>query len=125
MFTSYVEEAWQEAVPESTHLVPQTFVDLQWFSVEFNIFLLAVSEHRPALLVFNQAVMVHIRISKRGKNDEEYCNQKRDHTEKTNTCFEISQQVQLFKGVDITSIYGYFFYSLASTVSAAGPLLTC
>lgn len=33
MFTGDVEESWQEAVPESTHLVPQTFVNLESFSV--------------------------------------------------------------------------------------------
>lgn len=68
LFTSDVEEAWQEAVPESAHLVPQTFVDLQRFSVESNMFLLADSEQRPALLAFNQPIMVHIGISDR----EEY-----------------------------------------------------
>lgn len=70
VFTSDVEEAWQEAVPESTHLVSQTFVDLLWcFSVESNIFLLAKSEQRPALLAFNQPVMVYIRISEREETE--------------------------------------------------------
>ena len=46
--TSDVEEAWQEAVPERTHLIAQTFVDLQRFSVESNMFLLTDSEQRPA-----------------------------------------------------------------------------
>lgn len=66
MFTSDVKETWQEAIPKSTHLVPQAFVDLQTFSIESNMLLLANSEQWPALLSFNDAVMVDIWITKRG-----------------------------------------------------------
>lgn len=71
MFTSDVEEAWQEAVPESTHLVPQTFVDLQCFSVESNMFLLTDSEQRPAFLAFDHPIMVHIGISDKEEDEGE------------------------------------------------------
>lgn len=74
MFTSDVEEAWQEAVPESTHLVPQPFVDLQCLSVESDMFLLADGEQRPALLTVHQPVMVHIGISDREVNKKAYYN---------------------------------------------------
>lgn len=62
MFTGDVEEAWQEAVPESTHLVPQTFVDLHGFRVQSNVFLLADGKQRPAPPGVHEAVMVHIGI---------------------------------------------------------------
>lgn len=70
VFTSDVEEAWQEAVPKSTHLVPQTFVNLECFSVESNMFLLTDSKLRPAFFAFNQPVMVHIGISGKDENKE-------------------------------------------------------
>lgn len=63
MLTGDVEEAWQEAVPKGAHLVPQPFVDLHWFSVESDVFLLADGEQRPALLAVHHPVMVHIGIS--------------------------------------------------------------
>lgn len=68
VFTSDVEKARQKAVPESTHLVPQTFVDLQWFSIESHMFLLTDSEQRPALPAVHQPVMVYIGISNREKD---------------------------------------------------------
>ncbi len=68
-FTGDVKEAWQEAVPESTHLDPQTSVYLQRFSVESNMFLLTDGELRPASLAFNNAIMVHIGISEREERE--------------------------------------------------------
>lgn len=64
-FTGDVKKTWKEAVPESTHLVPQSFVDLQWFSVESHMFLLTDSEERPTLPAVHQPVVVHIGISDR------------------------------------------------------------
>jgi len=67
LLTSDVEEAWQEAVPERAHLVPQTFVDLQWFGIEPDVLLLADGELRPAPLVVRRPVIVHVGISDRGE----------------------------------------------------------
>lgn len=47
VLTGDVEEARQEAIPERTHLVAQTFVDLHGFGVEPNVFLLAEGEGGP------------------------------------------------------------------------------
>ncbi len=71
VFTSDVEEAWQEVVPESAHIVPQTSVDLQWFSVESNMFLLTDSEQRPTPSAVHQPILVHIGIADRQEDEGE------------------------------------------------------
>lgn len=66
--TCDVEEAGQEAVPESTHLVPQAFVDLQRVSVESNVTLLSDSKLWPALLAVRHPIMEPTGISAAGRD---------------------------------------------------------
>lgn len=63
VLTSDVEQAGQEAVPESTHLVPQTSVNLCTFTVKPKMFLLAVGKLRPALLGLKWPIVVYIGVS--------------------------------------------------------------
>lgn len=62
-FTCDIEETRQKAIPESTHLVPHTSVDLQTFGIEDDVFLLTHCEQWPAFFAVSLPFVVHIGIT--------------------------------------------------------------
>lgn len=73
-FTSNVEEAGEEAVPEGTHLVPHTLMYLDGLCIKYNMLLLADCEHRPALPAVHHAFVVKIWIPEKQNLYKEKCN---------------------------------------------------
>lgn len=77
--TGDVEEAWQEAVPECTQLIPQALVDLHGFRVQTHVFLFTVGELGPLPPAIHTAIKVDIGVTGERERWERVGDRKREN----------------------------------------------